>query len=43
MTDALSSAGLEGLAGLGLALLLGLLVGVQRGWSLRNEAAGSSV
>ena len=41
MTDALSSAGLEGLAGLGLALLLGLLVGVQRGWSLRNEAAGS--
>ena len=41
MTDALSSAGIEGLAGLGLALLLGLLVGVQRGWSLRNEAAGS--
>lgn len=30
-----------GLWGIGLALLLGLLVGVQRGWVLRNEPAGS--
>lgn len=28
-------------AGLGLALLLGLLVGVQRGWTLRNAPEGS--
>lgn len=28
-------------AGLGLALLLGLLVGVQRGWTLRNAPVGS--
>lgn len=41
MTAAIASADLELLAGVGLALLLGLLVGVQRGWSLRNEAAGS--
>jgi uncharacterized membrane protein (DUF4010 family) len=30
-----------GLWGTGLALALGLLVGVQRGWVLRNEPAGS--
>lgn len=30
-----------GLWGIGLAFVLGLLVGVQRGWVLRNEAAGS--
>ncbi len=31
----------SGLWGIGLALALGLLVGVQRGWVLRNEPAGS--
>lgn len=41
MTDPIATADLESLTGVGLALLLGLLVGVQRGWSLRNEAAGS--
>ncbi len=31
----------SGLWGIGLAFALGLLVGVQRGWVLRNEPAGS--
>ncbi len=29
------------LSGVGLGLALGLLVGIQRGWALRNDAAGS--
>lgn len=33
--------GREGLLGLCLALGLGLLIGVQRGWAQRNEAAGT--
>lgn len=41
MIEALPGTATRSLAGIGLALLLGLLVGVQRGWSLRNEAAGS--
>ena len=41
MNELLTGPVLRSLAGIGLALLLGLLVGVQRGWSLRNEAAGS--
>lgn len=32
---------LRALAGLCLAIILGLLVGVQRGWSLRHEASGA--
>jgi len=32
---------LDVLTGLGLAVVLGLLVGVQRGWALRNEAPGA--
>lgn len=34
-------ADLAPIAGIGLALLLGLLVGIQRGWVLRNEPEGS--
>ncbi|ALJ15268.1 MgtC/SapB family protein [Sphingopyxis macrogoltabida] len=41
MIESLPDANLQQLAGIGLALLLGLLVGIQRGWSLRNETAGS--
>jgi len=41
MIESFSRANLQPLAGIGLALLLGLLVGVQRGWSLRTETAGS--
>lgn len=41
MIESFRGAQLQPLAGIGLALFLGLLVGVQRGWSLRNEAAGS--
>lgn len=41
MIESLLGANLQPLAGIGLALLLGLLVGVQRGWSLRNEPPGS--
>ena len=29
------------LSGVGLGLALGLLVGIQRGWALRNDAPGS--
>lgn len=36
-----SIANTDNLAGIALALGLGLLVGVQRGWALRNEAEGS--
>lgn len=32
---------LQDYAGVGLALALGLLIGVERGWAQRNEAAGS--
>lgn len=35
------SGSLASVAGLGLALALGLLIGVQRGWALRNEPSGS--
>jgi uncharacterized membrane protein (DUF4010 family) len=41
MIESLPDANLQQLAGIGLALLLGLLVGIQRGWRLRNETAGS--
>lgn len=41
MPDIPIAASQPGLAGIGLALLLGLLVGVQRGWALRDEAEGS--
>lgn len=36
-----ASVDLRALADLGLAIVLGLLVGVQRGWALRQEASGA--
>lgn len=41
MPDIAIPATLEPVVGLGLALLLGFLVGVQRGWTLRNALEGS--
>lgn len=41
MSDIARQAALSPLAGVALAFLLGLLVGVQRGWALRAEAEGS--